>query len=146
VLQLRLLGSISYTFYSFQNHSLSVNFEQSSARVVNKGTKELRIDCSHDDSSLAAMLWYQQSAQSMSLIGFTVLQGEPTYENHFKDRFQIIRNNTMKGCLIIRNLSLSDSAVYLCATLRELLHILHVVIISKSNMTVLLLLLLLCGT
>ncbi|KAL3968533.1 capicua transcriptional repressor [Sarotherodon galilaeus] len=95
----------------------SVTFEQSSAQVVNTGTEELRINCSHDGSSLQVMLWYQhkQSDQAMSLIGFTVLMGEPNYESQFRDRFQIKRDDTVKGSLIIKNLNLSDSAVYFCA-------------------------------
>ncbi|KAL3968536.1 bone morphogenetic protein 8 [Sarotherodon galilaeus] len=74
----------------------SVTFEQSSAQVVNTGTEELRINCSHDDNSLQVMLWYQhkQSDQAMSLIGFTVLMGEPNYESQFTDRFQIKRDDT----------------------------------------------------
>ncbi|KAI3367353.1 hypothetical protein L3Q82_026160 [Scortum barcoo] len=95
----------------------SVAFEQSSPQVVNKGTEELRINCNHDDSSLQVMLWYQQkhSDRSISLIGFNVRLGDPSYEDQFKDRFQIKRNDTLKGSLIIRTLNPSDSAVYFCA-------------------------------
>ncbi|CAI5695681.1 unnamed protein product [Oreochromis niloticus] len=95
----------------------SVTFEQSSAQVVNTGTEELRINCSHDGNSLQVMLWYQhkQSDQAMSLIGYTLPMGEPNYESQFRDRFQIKRDDTVKGSLIIKNLNLSDSAVYFCA-------------------------------
>ncbi|KAL7380366.1 hypothetical protein ABVT39_016692 [Epinephelus coioides] len=49
----------------------SVSFQQSSPQVVKEGTVELTINCSHDDSSLTNMLWYQQkqSSRSMSFIG-----------------------------------------------------------------------------
>lgn len=109
----------------------SVTFEQSSSQVVKEGTEELRIDCSHDDSNLQVMLWYQhkQSSQSMSLIGYKVLQSEGTYEDQFKDsRFQIKGENAMKGSLIIRTVSLSDSAVYFCAASTQwcgLIQLLH---------------------
>lgn len=95
----------------------SVTFEQSSSQVVREGTEEIRIDCSHDDSSLQVMLWYQhkQSSQSMSLIGFTVLQSEPTYESQFKERFKLTSEETVRGSLIINRVKPSDSAVYFCA-------------------------------
>ncbi|KAA8581850.1 hypothetical protein FQN60_008590 [Etheostoma spectabile] len=85
-----------------------------------EGTKEIKIYCSHDDSSLQVMLWYQHqtthSRRSMSLIGYSVLQGEPSYEDQFKDsRFQIKGEGTLKGSLLIRTVNLADSAVYFCA-------------------------------
>ena len=95
----------------------SVTFEQSSAQIVRDGTEEVRINCRHDDSSLQVMLWYQhkQSSGSMNLIGYSVLQGDPVYEDQFKDRFVIKGENTVKGSLIIQRLNSSDSAVYFCA-------------------------------
>ncbi|XP_076605153.1 M1-specific T cell receptor beta chain-like [Chaetodon auriga] len=61
----------------------SVIFEQSSPQVVKEGAEEVRINCSHDDSNLQAMLWYQHkpSSRSMSLIGYTVLLSDPSYES-----------------------------------------------------------------
>ena len=97
---------------------MSVEFKQPSSKVVVEGTKELDIPCSHDDSSLTVMLWYQhqQNSQSMILIGYTVLMGDPNYEDQFKgSRFQIKREDTLKGSLIIQQLNTSDSAVYFCA-------------------------------
>ncbi|GLD47686.1 T cell receptor beta chain MC.7.G5-like protein [Lates japonicus] len=95
----------------------SVTFEQSPSQIVKKGTKELRINCSHDGSSLQAMLWYQHkpSSQSMSLIGYTVLTSDPVFEDQFKDRFQLKREDILRGSLIILTVDSSDSAVYFCA-------------------------------
>ncbi|CAK6965770.1 unnamed protein product [Scomber scombrus] len=95
----------------------SVTFEQSSSQIVKEGREELRMNCSHDDNNLQVMLWYQhkQSNQSMSLIGFTVLQGKPNYESQFQDRFQLTTEEIVRGSLIIRTLNTSDSAVYFCA-------------------------------
>ncbi|KAL7380822.1 hypothetical protein ABVT39_024656 [Epinephelus coioides] len=79
---------------------------------------ELTINCSHDDSSRSTMLWYQhkQSSHSMSLIGYTVNQGDPVYEDQFKEsRFKIKGEGTGKGSLIIQTVTPSDSAVYFCA-------------------------------
>lgn len=95
----------------------SFTFKQSSSQIVNEGTKELTINCSHDGSSLQVMLWYQhkQSSQSMSLIGHIVALGDPGYETQFKGRFVIKRESIQKGSLIIHTVDPSDSAVYYCA-------------------------------
>lgn len=95
----------------------SVTFDQPSSLIVKKGYKELRIDCKHDDSSLAVMLWYQhkQSSRTMTLIGYTVIQSQPEYEPQFKDRFQITRVDMLRGHLTIGTADPADSAVYFCA-------------------------------
>uniref|UniRef100_A0A3Q3X113 Ig-like domain-containing protein n=1 Tax=Mola mola TaxID=94237 RepID=A0A3Q3X113_MOLML len=95
----------------------SYTFEQTSSQVVREGTEELRIDCSHDGSDLQTMLWYQhkQSSRAMSLIGYSVIQSQPSYEGQFQDRFKIQRDDTKKGSLVIHTVQLSDSAVYFCA-------------------------------
>lgn len=84
---------------------------------MNEGTKELRINCSHDDSSLATMLWYQhrQSSRSMSLIGYTVVYDDPNLEGQFRERFKLKREDMITGSLIIDPVKPSDSAVYFCA-------------------------------
>ncbi|KAG7220804.1 hypothetical protein INR49_031461, partial [Caranx melampygus] len=90
----------------------SVIFEQSSPQIVRSGTEGLMINCSHDGSSLQMMLWYQhnQSSRSMSLIGYTVLTADPVYEDQFKDRFQLKREDRLRGSLIIPSVDSSDSA------------------------------------
>ncbi|KAF0043894.1 hypothetical protein F2P81_003052 [Scophthalmus maximus] len=95
----------------------SVTFEQSSSQVVRDGTAQLRINCSHDGSNLQTMLWYRhkQGSRSMSLIGHSVLLADPVYEGRFKDRFQLKRDDVLRGSLIILTASPSDSAVYFCA-------------------------------
>ncbi|XP_041809934.1 T cell receptor beta chain MC.7.G5-like [Chelmon rostratus] len=111
------LYTFGFLLLMFTREVESVIFEQSSPQVVKEGTKEVRINCSHNDSGLQVMLWYQhkQSSRSMSLIGYTVLQGEPSYEVQFKDRFQIKRDDTLRGSLIVQAVNPSDSAVYFCA-------------------------------
>lgn len=95
----------------------SVTFKQSTSQIVSQGTKELEIDCSHDDNSLQVMLWYQekQSSRTMSLIGYIVALGEPIYEDQFKNRVRMKREHMLRGSLIIHTVDPSQSAVYYCA-------------------------------
>ncbi|KAF3699615.1 T-cell receptor beta chain V region C5 Precursor [Channa argus] len=89
--------------------------QQSLPRTVEEGT-EVHISCSHDDSSRPIMLWYQQrkDSQSMALIGFGYGTGEQSYEGDFKEQFELKRESSMKGALIIHRANYSHSAVYFC--------------------------------
>ncbi|KAK2893286.1 hypothetical protein Q8A73_015770 [Channa argus] len=93
----------------------SIAMQQSLPRAVEEGT-EVHISCSHDDSSRPIMLWYQQrkDSQSMALIGFGYGTGEQSYEGDFKEQFELKRESSMKGALIIHRANYSHSAVYFC--------------------------------
>uniref|UniRef100_A0A8B9L8V7 Ig-like domain-containing protein n=1 Tax=Astyanax mexicanus TaxID=7994 RepID=A0A8B9L8V7_ASTMX len=99
------------------NQTHCAKFEQSPS-LFEEENEIVTIKCSHNDSSLLVMLWYQQKSGSttMSLIGFGYATGNPTIEEGFKERFELKRNGTEKGDLIISKLVSSDSAVYYCAS------------------------------
>uniref|UniRef100_A0A4W6ETL7 Ig-like domain-containing protein n=1 Tax=Lates calcarifer TaxID=8187 RepID=A0A4W6ETL7_LATCA len=84
--------------------------------AIMKENSEVHINCSHDDSNLVIMLWYQQSKDSLSmtLIGYGY-ESSQNYEGLFEEQFTMTRQNTVKGTLIIHRASLSHSAVYFCA-------------------------------
>ncbi|KAJ4921227.1 hypothetical protein JOQ06_021915 [Pogonophryne albipinna] len=117
----KALELIGYGYSQFTNDShkdsqvSGVRFQQSPAQIVEEST-EVQITCSHDDSSLAVMLWYQQrkDSLSMTLIGYGYVTGQ-TYEGQFEKEFELTREDTLKGALIIRSANLSHSAVYFCA-------------------------------
>lgn len=94
----------------------SIVFHQSLPQIVEEST-EVRINCSHDDSGRPAMLWYQQrkASQSMILIGFGYGTEIQTYEGQFEEQFELRRESTLKGALIVRRATPSHSAVYFCA-------------------------------
>ncbi|KAL3049626.1 hypothetical protein OYC64_008977 [Pagothenia borchgrevinki] len=102
-------------FIWFPCQASAATFKQSPAQIVEEST-EVQIKCSHDDSSLAIMLWYQQrkDSLSMTLIGYGYATGQ-TYEGQFEKEFELTREDTLSGALIIRSANLSHSAVYFCA-------------------------------
>ncbi|KAF0043896.1 hypothetical protein F2P81_003054 [Scophthalmus maximus] len=94
----------------------AVTFQQSPPQMVKENTR-VRINCSHDDANLPLMLWYQQrrDSQSMTLIGYGYGQSAQSYENQFKEEFELTREDTTTGALTVHSASPSHSAVYFCA-------------------------------
>ncbi len=83
--------------------------------LANKN-KTVVIKCSHNDSNMDYMQWYQQKDTSMTLIVFSYgATVDPSYEDTFKGRFELERKHILNGVLKISDLSQSDSAVYYCA-------------------------------
>uniref|UniRef100_A0A8D3ABC2 Ig-like domain-containing protein n=1 Tax=Scophthalmus maximus TaxID=52904 RepID=A0A8D3ABC2_SCOMX len=78
-------------------------------------SSEVRINCSHDDSALAVMLWYQQAKDSLSvtLIGYGY-ESSQNYEGTFKEQFTLTRQSAVRGTLTIHGAKPSHSAVYFC--------------------------------
>ncbi len=92
-----------------------MNVQQKVTSLFANQNDKTEMKCSHNDSSMLNMLWYQQKDTAMVLIGYTYGTGDPSYEDGFKGRFELKRKDTLNGALKISDLSLSDSAVYYCA-------------------------------
>lgn len=84
--------------------------------MVKEGSRA-QIECSHDDTSLILMFWYQQRTDGSSLA--LIVHGYETqsnYEGDFeKQGFTLKRKGTVKGTLEISTANQSHSAVYFCA-------------------------------
>ncbi|XP_022606288.1 uncharacterized protein LOC111225593 [Seriola dumerili] len=107
--------TFGFLFIWFSCQVNAVTFHQSPPQIV-KDSSEVQINCSHDDTNLVIMLWYQQrkNSPSMTLIGYGY-ESSPNYEGQFEEQFTLTRQSTVKGSLIIKTANLSHSAVYFCA-------------------------------
>ncbi|XP_055087235.1 M1-specific T cell receptor beta chain-like [Periophthalmus magnuspinnatus] len=94
---------------------MAVKFQQSSSIIANQNAS-VSIECSHDDSSLTVMLWYQHrpDTRSMMLIGYTYAINT-NYENELEKQFKMERTTLLNGSLTVLSASPSHSAVYFCA-------------------------------
>lgn len=104
-----------WLFLWFSREVNAVTFHQSPPQAVEESS-EVRINCSHDDSALAVMLWYQQAKDSLSvtLIGYGY-ESSQNYEGTFKEQFTLTRQSAVRGTLTIHGAKPSHSAVYFCA-------------------------------
>uniref|UniRef100_A0A3P8SE02 Ig-like domain-containing protein n=1 Tax=Amphiprion percula TaxID=161767 RepID=A0A3P8SE02_AMPPE len=93
----------------------AVTFQQFPPQIVKEKT-EVHIKCSHGDSSLLIMYWYQQKqdSTSLTLIGFGY-EAAPNYEGDFEQQFKLTRQSITEGALTIKKADQSHSAVYFCA-------------------------------
>lgn len=75
-----------------------------------------QIECSHDDTSLTMMFWYQQRTHgsSLTLIAYGY-ENLPNYEADFEREFTLTRKSAVIGTLEISRAKQSHSAVYFCA-------------------------------
>lgn len=84
--------------------------------MVKEGSRA-QIECSHDDTSLILMFWYQQRTDGSSLTliahGYETLSN---YEDDFeKQGFTLTRKGPVNGTLEIYTANQSHSAVCFCA-------------------------------
>lgn len=108
--------NISIFFSTGRTSCKVVKFQQIPSLFA-KEKDTVTIQCSHDDTSLLVMLWYQQKSDStdFSLITYAYGTSQPSNEEGFKDRFSLSKESAQKGTLTISKPLLSDSAVYYCA-------------------------------
>ncbi len=79
------------------------------------GSASLR--CEHNKgSSYHQMYWYRQRpGETMRLIVFTVVGGEPEFGDVDKNKFEPQKSDAKSGSLKVNGLETDDSAIYFCA-------------------------------
>ncbi|XP_049918199.1 T cell receptor beta chain MC.7.G5-like [Epinephelus moara] len=109
------MQTFGFLFICFYCQVNAVVFQQFPPQIVKEDTV-VQIKCSHNDNTLLSMLWYQQKDNmSMTLIGYGYGTSPPNYEDEFDKEFELTREDTVTGALVVRKAKLSHSAVYFCA-------------------------------
>lgn len=91
-----------------------MTIQQSPPKIVPTESR-VNISCSHNDRDKERMLWFQHTSSGrMDLIG-TSYGNSLFMETEFKNRFNLMREDILRGSLVLLNATVSDSAVYFCA-------------------------------
>ncbi len=66
-----------------------MTIQQNPKHILAKKNNMTELKCSHNDSNMLYMQWYQQKDTAMALIVFSygATDGDPNSEDAFKDRF-----------------------------------------------------------
>lgn len=108
---------LNFLFISPTVEVQGIEFQVSGPKIVPDKKAEVVFNCSHDDSSRPAMLWYRQRGGS----GPSVLPGHnygaaaSNYEDGLEERFEIKMEDGQTGSLVVREASVTHAAVYFCA-------------------------------
>uniref|UniRef100_A0A8C9ZY05 Ig-like domain-containing protein n=1 Tax=Sander lucioperca TaxID=283035 RepID=A0A8C9ZY05_SANLU len=81
-------------------------------------SQSAEMNCSHNkDISHTQMYWFRQRpGETMTLVVYTVVGGQPDYGGVPQTKYSAIKENTESGALTVKDLQLEDSAVYFCNT------------------------------
>uniref|UniRef100_H3AMW1 Ig-like domain-containing protein n=1 Tax=Latimeria chalumnae TaxID=7897 RepID=H3AMW1_LATCH len=94
----------------------AVKVTQSPKSLVQMSGKLAEITCNHSESTYGNMYWYRQySGQGLTLIVTSVYPDATTFEDGFKEGFQVERPTILNSTLKILQLKAADTASYLCA-------------------------------
>ena len=110
------MNNVCLSAFPFTGVLDCVTFQPSHPIILQENARA-EIKCQHNDSSLSVMLWYQRRPQStvLSLIGYDYFASDSNYEDGFKDRFKMTRENEVKGALVLPRAEANASGEYFCA-------------------------------
>lgn len=75
------------------------------------------IECSHTKgANYFHMYWFRQlPGETMTLIVFTTVGGEPDFGNFSKEKFSATKSKAESGTFSVKNLEAADRGLYFCA-------------------------------
>ncbi|KAL7862360.1 hypothetical protein SRHO_G00138010 [Serrasalmus rhombeus] len=106
---------IIFSMFWLTEFVFSTKVQQSPPDLIETRGKSVEIHCLHSISSYNVILWYKKTvAEGLVLLGYLFNKAE-FKEPAFTNKTNLKGDATKDGSLIIKDLSVSDSAVYFCA-------------------------------
>ncbi|KAG9336782.1 hypothetical protein JZ751_003130 [Albula glossodonta] len=111
---IRPLITFTAILYRLTGLSSGKTVHQSPPAVVSPAGESVQLSCSHNIQNYDTILWYQQSKQDTAMkllerVNYKILQLEGI------KRFNVSGDGEKEAFLHISQLTITDSAVYLCA-------------------------------
>uniref|UniRef100_A0A8B9NJI5 Ig-like domain-containing protein n=1 Tax=Accipiter nisus TaxID=211598 RepID=A0A8B9NJI5_9AVES len=90
------------------------------AEILNRAGETVDISCYQNYTTLAYMLWYQQTPRNgLNLVASTSPWMQNSYEEGYNEaKFEINRNHNDHSVMTIKNVTSKDAATYFCAAMR----------------------------
>lgn len=108
-----------FLFFSLTHAGAGVGrlITQWPAEILNRAGETVDISCYQNYTTLAYMLWYQQTPRNgLNLVASTSPWMQNSYEEGFNEaKFEINRNHNDHSVMTIKNVTSKDAATYFCA-------------------------------
>uniref|UniRef100_A0A8C0HQ29 Ig-like domain-containing protein n=1 Tax=Buteo japonicus TaxID=224669 RepID=A0A8C0HQ29_9AVES len=101
------------------------------AEILNRAGETVDISCYQNYTTLAYMLWYQQTPRNgLNLVASTSPWMQNSYEEGYNEaKFEINRNHNDHSVMTIKNVTSKDAATYVCFMIQ------HFVTVTNNRLT-----------